>query len=330
MDSGRQLNFNQSSKSNDLMGKYFDEVSQLNLTEQLKPVFLEIVNEEKLDNDIVNQFETIYLPLSDWVATKHTNKPIVIGVNGAQGTGKSTLCKIIQSLLINGYGKNVIQISIDDLYLSKEMRSVLSKTVHPLLKTRGVPGTHDVNMGIEILEALVTSNLEDGILLPIFDKSIDDLLPRTKWPILSDSVDIILFEGWCVGSIAQGEEELLNDINQLERIDDSDKIWRNYVNQQLSGPYQDLFKYIDYTIMLEVPDMESVYKWRSLQEKKLKDVCEKSGNSTDKLMADDQIRRFIMHYERITQFTLNEMPKRADVVLRLDKNHQIYDVRMKE
>jgi len=302
----------------------------LSLAKHLKPVFLEIVKEEKLDDAIASQLGTVYLPLSEWIANKHTTRTVVIGVNGAQGSGKSTLCKIIRSLLVHGYKKKVIMLSIDDLYYSKEKREELSRSVHPLLKTRGVPGTHDVDLGINIFKSLTRCDQKDEVVLPVFDKAIDDLLPRSEWASVKGPVDISLFEGWCVGSTGQGITDLQVEMNRLEREEDKEKIWRTYVNNQLLGPYQELFSYIDYLVLLEVPCMESIFKWRSLQEEKLKQACKKTGMSTDNLMSEGEIERFIMHFERITQHILKTMPGKADIVLKINKNHHIYDISKKE
>lgn len=322
------MNSSQSAKRQ-LSDVFVDQSIHSNLSERLKPFFLEIVNQERLDEKILHRFEDIYLPLSAWIAEKHTDQPIVIGINGAQGSGKSTLSKILKSLLINGFGKNTLLLSLDDLYYSKKIRKELADTIHPLLQTRGVPGTHDVEMGINLMNAMLDNKIDD-VLLPIFDKSIDDLLPKDKWIKVNEPIDIILFEGWCVGSNPQENEELNNSINELEREDDRNHIWRTYVNRQLAGPYQDLFQYIDYLIMMKVPDLESIIEWRTLQESKLKETCKKENDFSDKIMSDDEIKRFIMHFERITKYTLDEMPDRADMVLVLNKKHQVCDVRMKE
>lgn len=297
--------------------------------EKLFDIFKEVVSAENIGKEIYPNFGNIYLPLSAWIAERHLDKTIIIGINGAQGSGKSTLCIILKRLLSKGFKKNVIHLSIDDLYFSKEKRIELAESVHPLFRVRGVPGTHDVGMGIHILSSL-RNNEENEILIPVFDKARDDRLPKSKWRRIRKPVDIVLFEGWCVGSLPQDRSDLVDDLNNLESSEDRNGIWRNYVNKQLSGTYQDLFKYIDYLIMLQVPDMESVYEWRLLQEQKLKEAYGKKGIYQNNIMSKNEITRFLMHFERITRSTLQEMPNRANVLLVLDKQHQVSEVKIKE
>lgn len=294
----------------------------------LLPLFEEIIQSEKLDRLIMEQFYNVYLPLASWISSKNTDGVVVIGINGAQGSGKSTLSRILNSFLFKGFGKRSVILSIDDLYLSKLNRKKLATDIHGLLEVRGVPGTHDVSLGKHILSSLKDGSTGDRLLLPSFDKAQDDLIPESQWQPVMNPVDVILFEGWCVGSLPQRDEELSEPVNRLEMDKDPDLIWRKYVNDQLRGPYSELFQYIDHTIMLQVPDMESVYEWRSLQERKLGDQRRKLGESTDQIMSDEQVEEFIMYYERITRHTLNEMPGRADVLLKLNKQHQVDDVRI--
>jgi D-glycerate 3-kinase len=266
--------------------------------------------------------------LTAWLANKHSDIPIVVGINGAQGSGKSTLSKILKSLLTHGFGKSVVHLSIDDLYLSQQRRQKLANEIHPLLEVRGVPGTHDVELGKKILSALVNKKSKFPVVIPVFDKAQDDLLPKSEWLAVDASPDIILFEGWCVGSRAQKQSELKRDVNELEKSKDREGIWRNYVNDQLAGPYQDLFGFIDYQLMLKVPDMESVFEWRALQEKRLEEHCTQENILNANVMSESEIAQFIMHYERITRASLEEMPDRADILLELNKQHQVCNIKV--
>jgi len=303
--------------------KAIDDQHFTELFERLSPLFNQLLEKEGIGDDLLSQLEEIYLPLSAWLANKHTDKPIVIGINGAQGSGKSTLSKILKALLEQGFAKSVIHLSIDDLYLSLQEREKLANEIHPLFRVRGVPGTHDVDLGKKLLSSLTHGGSELPVDMPVFDKSQDDLLPKSEWVIVNKSADIILFEGWCVGSIAQAPDQLREAVNDLEQYEDEHAIWRNYVNEQLAGPYLSLFGFIDYLVMLKVPDIESVFEWRSLQEKKLGDSCNKNNAPTSNVMSDDEVARFIMHYERITLSNLAELPDRADILLELNKQHQV-------
>lgn len=295
---------------------------QIDTTQDLIHLFNKLLVDEKIEanQSLLDNFEKFYLPLANWINEQHDSTPIIIGINGAQGSGKSTLSKILSELLQHGFEKNVVTLSIDDLYKTQQQRTEMAKTVHPLFKTRGVPGTHDVELGISLLTQLKQQTA--NTLLPVFDKALDDRKHKKYWQVVDDKVDIILFEGWCVGSVAEEEQMLTKDINELEKNEDQLMHWRQYVNQQLSGEYQQLFSLIDKLIMLKIPDFEKVMVWRKLQEDKLKQTL--NIKTSDKIMSATDINRFIMHFERITRHTLKEMPQRADIVLEINHNHQIH------
>ncbi len=308
----------------------FSELNHL-LSDEERAAFSDIfspeldafIKNEKLNDDFKSSFISVYLPLAKWINNKHTEKPLIIGINGAQGSGKSTLSKLLLRVLKTVFNKSVLHLSIDDLYLSQKKRLHLSNSIHPLLKVRGVPGTHDVELGIKLLNE-INKPENKKIKLPVFDKSIDDLLPQDDWKLIENKIDIILFEGWCVDAKAQSESELKKPINILEEKEDTDLRWRTYVNLQLSNQYKKLFSYIDYLIMLQVPNMNSVFEWRSLQEKKL----QQRETENSKTMSEEEIKKFIMHFERITRHCLSEMPDRADVLLTLNKAHQVARVHL--
>ena len=134
--------------------------------------------------------------------------------------------------------------------------------------------------------------------------------------------DLIIFEGWCVGAMPQTEDELIEPVNELERAEDADGIWRQFVNDELSGPYIDLFAEIDNLLLLKVPGMEQVFEWRLKQEEQLR-TERRTDQSARHMMDADEIKRFVQHYERISQSMLEEMPDRADVVFTLNEAQQI-------
>ena len=278
-----------------------------------------------LDVDMRQQLQRLYLPMAAWLAHQADAQPLVLGINGAQGSGKSTLAKILALLLEQAFDKTVISVSIDDLYKTRAQRRELAATVHPLLATRGVPGTHDVELGIDLLTRLKQGDISD-LSLPVFDKARDDRLPESDWIRVSAKPDIIIFEGWCVGAVAENETGLQQPINELEASEDTDASWRRFVNKQLAGPYQELFNLIDVLLMLKIPGFDKVYEWRGLQEQKLQASLQDSQQQTNNTMSEVELKRFIMHYERITRLTLNEMPSRADVVLALNADHRIEQV----
>jgi len=254
-----------------------------------------------------------YLPMTAWVADHVEDSTLVLGLNGAQGTGKSTLARLIQRLLERVHGMRVAIISLDDIYLTGAERLQRAEAIHPLLATRGVPGTHDVGLGIRILRGLREGK---PVALPRFDKAKDERLPVAEWPRWDGPCDVVIFEGWCVGARPQRGDELQQPINGLERIEDPTGDWRWYVNRELGRDYQALFAELDLLVMLRPPDFERVYAWREEQEARLR-----AAGGGPEVMAPTAVRRFVMHFERLTRFMWEEMPGRADALVYLGDDH---------
>lgn len=236
--------------------------------------------------------------------------PLVLGLCGAQGSGKSTMAGRVADDLRHG-GWRVLLLSLDDLYLTKADRQKLTREVHPLLATRGVPGTHDVALGLRLLDGAARPG---RLAVPQFDKGRDDRAPRVQWPIVETPVDLVLFEGWCVGALPQSEDELARPVNELERLDDEGGTWRRYVNAQLGGAYRPLFDRLDALVLLAAPGFEVVSRWRNQQE---------LGMAGGPAMSGAEIDRFVQHYERLTRHILREMPQRADLVLQLGEERRV-------
>jgi D-glycerate 3-kinase len=237
-------------------------------------------------------------------------RPLVLGLCGAQGSGKSTLAAALAEDLA-GRGMTCAVLSLDDLYLTRTERERLAREVHPLLQTRGPPGTHDTRLGIEVLDALKAGT---AARLPRFAKAKDNRCDPSAWPEVAGQCEVVLFEGWCVGARAQEAGALEPPVNALEALEDPDGRWRRFVNEALAGPYQALFARIDRPVLLQAPGFDVVMDWRLEQEEELR---ARSPNAPG-LMGRDQVARFIQHYERITRHILMEMPGRADLVVRLD------------
>lgn len=246
-------------------------------------------------------------------------RPLVLGICGAQGSGKSTLSDGLAARA-RAYGLRVAVLSLDDLYLTKGERTVLARDVHPLLATRGVPGTHDIDLGLSVLDALTRPG---RVLLPRFDKAVDDRAPTGV--LVDGPVDLVLLEGWCVGALPQGTAALATPANTLERTRDPDGRWRRHVNERLAGEYQRLFARLDALILLAAPDFAVVRDWRIQQEESLRARLRDTGSSTCQTMTDAQVTAFIQFYERLTRHILTEMPGRADLVLRLDADRRVME-----
>lgn len=259
--------------------------------------------------------DQLYLDLVEQMAIKAvelaSDKLPTLAIAGSQGTGKSTLAAGLQQLLADKHGQNAVIISLDDFYLTKAARQILAKDVHPLLETRGVPGTHDLAAMMSALTALRSGQ---PVTLPVFDKAIDDRSDQTQ---LVESTDVIICEGWCWGAVPEPEMALETPINVLESGQDSDGRWRRFVNDQLLS-YQPAFA-SDVLLFLQVPSMQSVLDWRWQQEQEL---AANSGSGMDQ----DQVAAFIQYYERLTRWMLAEMPARADLTAVLGVDHNIVKV----
>ena len=238
-----------------------------------------------------------------------TRRPLVLGICGAQGSGKSTLAGALAERLAAD-GLRVAVLSLDDLYCTRADRQRLARVVHPLLATRGVPGTHDVAVGMETLAAL---DCGDPVPLPRFDKATDDRVPAPEWSRAPRQCQVLVFEGWCVGARAQAESALAAPVNALESQEDPDGVWRRHVNAALATAYAPLFGRIDRLLLLAAPGFEAVFGWRRQQEEALR---ARTGGGMD----DAALLRFIGHYERLTRHILQEMPARADCTACLDKD----------
>ena len=299
---------------------------RLKIADRTRISFLAATKQMMLDNDLEQALIDVYIPLAACLAKQADDYRAtrIIGINGAQGSGKSTLCKLLQIVLEEGFAKRVTTFSIDDIYLTHAERETLAEKIHPLLKTRGVPGTHDVGLGLQLLTDLRGIEAGESINIPVFDKSIDDRSAEKDFRQVTGPIDLVLFEGWCVGAKPQRDPALALPVNSLERLEDPDQVWRRYVNDQLENDYKRLFREIDFLIMLEIPEISSVMEWRSKQERKLA----KASPGGHKIMDSAALQRFIMHYERLTRAMLTEMPDRADLVFKLNRNQQIDGVQI--
>ena len=111
-------------------------------------------------------------------------------------------------------------------------------------------------------------------------------------------------------------------VNELEKDNDKKKIWRNRVNQELKKNYKKIFKLMDKNIFLKVPSFKYVFKWRLLQEKKLR--IESKGNKT---MLDNEVKNFIMFYERLTKHMIKTLSYKADSVIKIDNKHRLKSIK---
>tara|TARA_B100001250_G_C19652366_1_gene723303 strand:- start:91 stop:936 length:846 start_codon:yes stop_codon:yes gene_type:complete len=250
------------------------------------------------------------LPIINKIIKSKDNKFLI---SGSQGVGKSTLSLLFKLVIEKFYKKKVMLLSIDDYYLSKEKRIKLAKKIHPLLLTRGVPGTHNIKKLNQHINQF--NKQKFPITIPHFDKINDDVTKKIR---NINNAQILFLEGWCCGSLPLEKKYLNKNINQLETNYDKNKIWRQYYNSKLKNEYKKIFSMFDKKIYIKPPSFKYVLKWRSLQEK---NNAKKSNNN--KLMNKHLLKIFIQHYEKISKWMIKTMPDNADILIKIDKYQKI-------
>lgn len=252
-------------------------------------------------------------PLAAWLARRPRpeDRALIVGLSGSQGSGKSTIAAEVVDTLDKRFGLRAAVVSIDDVYLTLAEREALGAKVHPLLRTRGVPGTHDVPLCRRVLSELARAGAGESVAVPRFDKAVDDRRPDSD--TLEGRFDIVILEGWCVG-LPPMVGSLAEPFNALEREQDAEGTWRDFVAAQLEGPYAELWSDLDVLVALIAPDIDTVVRWRTQQEHAL--VA--TGATGRGLMSDDDVRFFVAHYERWTEHGIARLPQVADRTVWLD------------
>lgn len=254
--------------------------------------------------------------LVQWLAgqlPRPAGSMVIMGISGLQGSGKSTLAAQVVTA-VRQDGLQAATLSLDDVYLTAAQRRQLARQVHPLLATRGPPGTHD----LPLLER-VLCDLSAGrpTALPRFDKLADDRLPETAWPRVDTPLDLLVIEGWMLGALAQDAAALRTPVNRLEVQEDPDGRWRHWCNAQLDQHYPAVWKRLDMLAFLEPPCWDVILRWRGEQEASL---ALKQGR---KGMEPGELARFVGHFERTSRQILADLPGRADVRIRLGPQREV-------
>ncbi|WP_217537392.1 kinase [Stenotrophomonas sp. GbtcB23] len=238
----------------------------------------------------------------------------VLAISGLQGSGKSTLAAQVVGLA-QQRGLRAAAVSIDDFYLTRAQRQRLARQVHPLLLTRGPPGTHDLPLAHATLQAITA---RQPVALPRFDKLADERVPEAQWAQCHEPLDLLVFEGWFLGTPAQADSELDTPLNALEREADADGRWRRWCNQALAGQYPALWQRCDRLWFLQPPDFAVVPRWRWQQEQNLQAAQPERSS-----MSRAQLERFVQYYERVSRQALRTLPALADRVVVLDDQRRI-------
>jgi|SRR5690606_22741872 len=243
-----------------------------------------------------------------WLDDALAHDARVYGISGLQGSGKSTLAAQVARLAVDR-GVRAAVLSLDDCYLDHDERARLARDVHPLLATRGPPGTHDMALAVQALDALRSGKPTD---LPRFDKLADSKRPRPDWPRVADA-GLVLFEGWFLGTPAEPADALAEPVNALERDEDPDGRWRRWCNDALGRDYPALWSRIDRLLLLQAPGFDIVPRWRWQQEQSLQ-----AGHPGRPSMDRAQVERFVQFFERTSRQALRTLPAIADAVAPLD------------
>lgn len=288
----------------------------------------EFLHRERLPVDYLVTAEHYFDPLSTQLfsLSEQSEKTLLVAINGAQGSGKSTLAAYLAASLEARFGICAVALSLDDFYLPRDARQTLAQDVHPLLLTRGVPGTHDVGLLQSTIAQLSAAHTGDSALaVPSFDKSVDDRRPRGDWPAYFPPIRVILLEGWCLGARSVASASLNPALNELERTEDPTGDWRNYCNDLLRTAYEPFYDSVDHWVMLAAPAFEHVFSWRQEQEDKLAQTVPQSNRTAaaSGLMSPEQLVRFVAHFERHTRACLAQLPPRVDVLYQLDAQRQV-------
>jgi D-glycerate 3-kinase len=233
----------------------------------------------------------------------------VLAISGVQGSGKSTLAAQVVALA-RTRGLRAATLSIDDTYLTRSQRQRLADRVHPLLATRGPPGTHDLPLALNTLDP---AKAGQPFRLPRFDKLADERVDEAQWERIGGRLDLLVFEGWFLGTPAEPEATLQTPLNALEREADSDGRWRRWCNRTLAEDYPALWQRFDRLWFLQPPGFAVVPQWRWQQEQALQQAS--PGRSG---MSRAQLERFVQFYERVSRQALRTLPDIADRVIALD------------
>ena len=292
-----------------------------------RPMITKFINENKLPNDFSKTAEDYFIPLAEEIKLHQLSAETTyfVGINGSQGSGKSTLSAFIKDYLTENYGMNVVVMSLDDFYFSREERQIVAKNVHPLFTTRGVPGTHNMHQAKSVINSL---KHQQSTIIPRFNKATDNPHPVSSWSKVSSAMDIVIFEGWCWGVEPQTSQQLTKPVNALESIEDNNAAWRNHVNLQLSVHYKPLYSLMDKWVMLKAPGFKDIYAWRLEQEKKLNAAV--TNHDKQGIMNEQQIQRFIEHYQRLTEHGLSTLPNTCDHIFELNHERTITAHKLKE
>jgi D-glycerate 3-kinase len=258
----------------------------------------------------------LWLPLGMKIAAQHQQlkRPFIQGILGSQGTGKTTMSLVI-GLILQQLGYRTLSLSLDDLYKTYSDRLALLQQ-DPRLIWRGPPGTHDIDLGLDVLEQIRQGKAQ--VTVPRFDKSAHAGSGDRTNPDIINGVDIVIFEGWFVG-VRPVDQSVFN-CAPPPIVTDEDKAFARDMNHRLTE-YLPLWEKLDSLILLYPTDYRCSLEWRKQAEQKMI-AAGKSG------MTDTQIEEFVNYFWRSLHpelfiKPLSQSAQIVDLVIEINPDHSL-------
>ena len=320
-----------------------DVRERLDILRRVYPALERSKNELNIGASLLPETFEIYIPMARFMVARsreireRRGRAAVFGINGGQGSGKTTINGFLQVILSQGFGAATTGFSIDDVYKTYDQRQETGRSVHPLFAIRSVAGTHDTALAIETLDRLMYAKAGTEIPIPRFDKMAKggqgDRLPSDLWPVITGPVDIVIFEGWFVGARPQPDSALAAPVNAREAREDPEGVWRRSVNRLLATDYRELFDMLDDLFVIQVRSMEDIFRNRELQEQHLRRKLTEARDRGEDVgdlgaMSPQQVVDFISLYERTTRQMLDTLPDEARLTLYIGDRHRIERLRV--
>lgn len=228
--------------------------------------------------------------------TTSTARPFIIGLNGVQGVGKTTLVRALAETLQQRENLQTLVVSVDDFYLTHADQLALA-AAHPdnaLVQVRGEPGTHDTTLLRSVFKSLCEGQTT---LIPQYDKGAfdgwGDRAPEERWIAVNQEgqprVQVVLLEGWCVGFRSSSHQDIEAKWKAPSRTLGLHKLEDLvFINDQLNE-YDVITDLFDAFIHIDAENTEYVYEWRLQQEMQLR---RERGTG----MTDEQVIKFVDAY----------------------------------